>query len=386
MYPTISFFLEQELGIKVALPIQTYGFFVALAYLTATLVLHRELSRKVRGGRFTLPTRQVIIGKPATTSGIASNALLGFILGFKFVEAIFHYSDFVNNPQDFILSGRGNWPGAIALAVLFGYMHYRERKRKQLDKPKAETQPLTTREVSGTILLLAAVFGLLGAKIFHNLENFDALMANPIKEIFSFGGFTFYGGLVVGLTAVMIYANKMNIKPLHLLDTGAPALAVAYAVGRLGCHFSGDGCWGIPNPHPKPEWLSWLPDRMWANEYAHNVINEGHVMDMCSGKFCHVLNAPVFPTSLYESLMMFAIFAILWALRKRISIPGMLFAIYLVFGGIERFFIEKVRVNNVYHIFGAEITQAEIISFVSFALGVTGIVWLYMKRKKLVNY
>ena len=79
--------------------------------------------------------------------------------------------------------------------------------------------------------------------------------------------------------------------------------------------------------------------------------------------------------------MAFSIFAILWFLRKRIIIPGLIFALYLIMNGIERFFIEKIRVNSTYQILNIEVTQAEIISSFLFITGIITAVFLFKKHK-----
>ena len=99
--------------------------------------------------------------------------------------------------------------------------------------------------------MLAAVSGLIGAKIFHNLENMDAFLADPMGQLLSFSGLTFYGGLICGTAVVIWYAKKHNMHYKHIADAAAPGLMLAYGVGRMGCHFSGDGDWGINNLSPK---------------------------------------------------------------------------------------------------------------------------------------
>ena len=89
---------------------------------------------------------------------------------------------------------------------------------------------------------------------------------------------------------------------------------------------------------------------------------------------------PVWPTAFYEVIMSLAIFGILWAMRKRIKVPGTLFFIYLAFNGVERFFIEKIRINTEYNILGG-ITQAEIISFCLVLTGIIGTTYLYKNKK-----
>ncbi|HEY4799132.1 MAG TPA: prolipoprotein diacylglyceryl transferase family protein, partial [Bacteroidia bacterium] len=167
----------------------------------------------------------------------------------------------------------------------------------------------------------------------------------------------------------------------HLIDACAPALMLAYGVGRLGCQMAGDGDWGIDNLSAKPSWFI-LPDWAWAYTYPHNVNNVGIAMPDCTGKFCSVLENPVFPTPLWEAVTCIILFFVLWSVRKRITAPGVLFSLYLILNGIERFFIEKIRINTTYHIFGHRITQAEIISTALFFLGIAGIFYFRNLQKK----
>jgi prolipoprotein diacylglyceryltransferase len=90
----------------------------------------------------------------------------------------------------------------------------------------------------------------------------------------------------------------------------------------------------------------------------------------------------VFPTPFYEAIMAFTIFIFLWSIRKRINITGMMFSIYLFLNGMERFLIEKIRVNTLYHVFGKSFTQAELISSILMILGLIGIYWSYKSAKK----
>ena len=99
----------------------------------------------------------------------------------------------------------------------------------------------------------------------------------------------------------------------------------------------------------------------------------------CAFKYCHYLSPPVYPTPLYESFFAFTIAGILWSLRKRLPVPGMLFFVYLILNGFERFWIEKIRVNTPYNIGGIEATQAEIIAVLLFAIGITGLAMLWRR-------
>ncbi|HKG06726.1 MAG TPA: prolipoprotein diacylglyceryl transferase family protein, partial [Pedobacter sp.] len=202
--------------------------------------------------------------------------------------------------------------------------------------------------------------------------------------LLSFSGLTFYGGLICGGAAVLYIARKNGIKPLHMLDIGGPGMMLAYSVGRIGCHMSGDGDWGIPNQNPKP--FNWLPDWLWAYTYPNNVAGEGVPIPGCEGKFCNVLPDAVYPTPIYEVIVCFILFLILWKLRDRIKSPGTMFGIYLMLNGIERFCIELIRVNTKYHVAGINFTQAELISSLLFLSGLLLVAYSQRNKEKLANY
>jgi len=382
MYPTISDLLKDLFGVDIPLPIQSFGFFVAMAFVTAAWLLMLELKRKEKLQIISAQMKKIWVGKPASASELAVYALVSFVLGYKLVSAFTNYSEFVDNPQSFVFSLQGSFIGGLISAVIITFLRYREKNKQKLDKPKLEEVLVRPYELSGNMLLIAAVFGILGAKIFHNLENIDEFMADPIGSLFSFSGLTFYGGLICATVAVVWYAKKNKIPALVICDAAAPGIMLAYAIGRIGCQVSGDGDWGIVNDMIKPEWLGFLPDWIWSYHYPHNVLSEGVPIPGCDGKYCFMLDPPVFPTPFYETLICSFCFIILWIIRKRIHTAGVIFAIFLILNGVERFFIEKIRVNTTYHIFGNEITQAEIISTL---LVITGVLMLFKLTKKKNN-
>lgn len=382
MYPTISDLLKDLFGVNVPLPIQSFGFFVAVSFVVAAWLLLLELKRKEKEGVIFPVKKKVMVGKPASAQEIILMAIFGFIIGFKLIGIIFDYSSFAANPQQYIFSGEGSLIGGLLGAAVGGYLKYHDKKKRQLDVPKLEDVDVHPYELTGNFVLYSAIFGIIGAKIFHNLENLDEFAADPVGALFSFSGLTFYGGLIVAAIAVIWYARKNNIPTLVIADIAAPALMIAYSVGRIGCQIAGDGDWGLANELAKPGWLSFLPDWMWAYDYPHNVINEGVAIAGCAGKHCFHLVPSVFPTPLYETIICGIIFALLWIFRRKMNITGMMFSVYLMANGVERFFIEKIRVNTKYHISGWHITQAEIISTLLVITGIVLLVYILRNEKK----
>jgi phosphatidylglycerol:prolipoprotein diacylglycerol transferase len=382
MYPTFSDLLYDLIGIQIPLPIQMFGLMVAISFLVGNYIIGLELKRKYTEGLLSSHTTTVIEGLPATKMELLSNAIFGFIIGFKLFFLIGNYAQFTANPQAALLSLDGSFWGGIISAIAMAYWAYYEKNSKKLAQPITKTIEVMPHQVMGNLTILAAVFGILGAKLFHNLENFDTFIADPIGALLSFSGLTFYGGLICGITAAIWYARSKNIKTIHLLDAAAPGIMIAYGIGRLGCQLSGDGDWGIVNTAAKPSWISFLPDWVWSFKFPHNVISDGVPIPGCVGRHCMELPLPVYPTSLYEAIIAITLFFVLWAMRKSIKIPGLLFSIYLMMNGMERFFIEKIRINNIIQFAGFQFTQAELIASIIFLLGVTSFVYLILKNNQ----
>ncbi len=268
----------------------------------------------------------------------------------------------------------------VALAFLgANYFFLKEVLRKEKQGLIVSQEGKSTpREHVSMLTLIAIVFGFLGAKIFAWLED-----PVPLSEFFSdpFSGLTIYGGLITAFIASVIYLRWYKMPLLQFMDAVAPGLMISYGIGRLGCHISGDGDWGIVNNAPTP---SWIPNWLWSYSYPNNVLNEGILLKDCIyNDYCFQLAEPVYPTPLYEAFFALILFLILWKLRTKIKIAGQLFFIYLIFNGVERFFIEKIRVNSVYEVLSFSITQAEIISVLFVISGVIGVLWLKNQKQEI---
>ncbi len=394
MYPDLSYLSHALWGTEpdnwLAI-FKTFGFFLAISFLVSATIYYLELKRKAREGLFKPVRMTVVEGKPPSASEIAGNALLGLILGGKVFYAARHLEDFQIDPATVIFSSKMHWPAALIGALALGGLTWWEGWRRRRQKAVAVEKDIWPHDRISEITVWAAVGGIVGAKVFDLFDNWNAFLNDPMGALLSGGGLAFYGGLIVGFVAVVAYLWRHQIPFLHAADAVAPALAAGYGVGRIGCQLSGDGDWGIVNQMPKPSWLSWLPDSWWASTYPHHVLNTPYTdpvssvpIEGCTWRYCMELAMPVFPTPLYETLMMAVVFAILWSMRKRLRVPGLLFFLYLALAAVERFWIEKIRVNVHHEVLGMRMSQAEIISSLLFVVSMVGmaVVWLLYRRQK----
>lgn len=428
MYPNLYFFVKEVFGIELQglKLINSFGLLVAISFLAAAWALTSELRRREGNGWLHATESTIWVGKGAEWSEILWNAFFGFIAGWKFVGFFTEREVAFEDPQGFLLSSQGNVPAGILLAIFFAALKWYMGSKTKLAKPEKRKIRIWPHDRIGDMTILAAVFGFGGAKIFHNLENFDELVKDPIGSLLSFSGLTFYGGLICAGIAILVYAKKHKIDRWHLVDSFGPALMLAYAVGRLGCQVSGDGDWGILNSayvsapngkalpagdtgfkdtvshylgfyqntfagvkkidsytdvlHTPTKAPSWLPVWMFAYSYPHNVLSEGIPNANCQGQWCNHLPVPVYPTPLYEFVMGSILFGILWSIRKGIKTAGVLFGIYLILNGLERFLIEGIRVNTTYDLGSIHPSQAQIISLLLVA---AGIVIIIIRRNKM---
>jgi prolipoprotein diacylglyceryl transferase len=336
-----------------------------------------ELKRKSSAGLLQPTEEKVKVGEKASLLDLLLNFFLGFILGYKVLALFFLSPEETQDPQAFIFSSAGNLPLGICLGLIFAGLKWWEKKKHQLPVPEERTVRIWPQDRVGEITILALIFGLLGAKLFDIFENWSDFVKYPSDYLLSPAGLTFYGGLICAATAIIIFARKHKISLRHLADGLAAPLMIAYAIGRIGCQVSGDGDWGIVNNNSKP--FTWLPDWVWAYHYPNNVNEAGVPIPGCIGKYCNQLPEAVYPTPLYETLICLILFGVLWSLRRKLKPFGAVFALYLILNGLERFFIEKIRVNNKLELFEFQPTQAEVIAVLLILTGAG--LWFYLTKK-----
>jgi phosphatidylglycerol---prolipoprotein diacylglyceryl transferase len=246
--------------------------------------------------------------------------------------------------------------------VISSYLLTKEIERRNL-----------TPNLATEVTLLAIIFGIIGSKLFYLFENWDLFINNPIGQTFSPGGLTFYGGLILAIIAIWIHVKRKNIPFLFIADAASPSLAIAYGIGRIGCHLAGDGDYGIPTNLP------------WGTNYEHGTVPPS-LMFRGSEIAKHYPggivpdNTPLHPTPIYEFLIMFLIFWILWKLRKKDWADGRLFMLYFIMAGLERFSVEFIRLNDRL-LFG--LTEAQLISVMLIIVGIMGS--LYFTYNKNAN-
>ena len=190
--------------------------------------------------------------------------------------------------------------------------------------------------------------GLIGARVNYLVQHWDDVSDDLLGNLFSGSGLTWYGGAIGGAIGVFLWARYRGYLGTALLDLAAPALALGYAIGRIGCQLSGDGDYG-------KEW-----DGPWAMAYPDGTVPT---------------DAEVHPTPVYEALAMGGVAFLLWRLRNRLT-GGLLFALYLLLAGLERFLVEFIRRNDDVAL---GLTEAQLISA---AMIVAGVLWLALGSRR----
>ncbi len=196
------------------------------------------------------------------------------------------------------------------------------------------------RDLAYDIVLYAYTGGWVGARLFLIPTAWDIFVADPIAFLLSGSGWVWYGGVIGGGLALWILSRRRGLSMLQLADITSPGLAIGLAIGRIGCHLSGDGDYGVPTDLP------------WGMSFPNGVVPT---------------TERVHPAPLYEMIVCVGLFIYLWRRQRQNPPTGDLFAHYLIVSGITRLLIEFIRRNPAW-IFG--LTTAQVISVVLIGLGV----------------
>jgi phosphatidylglycerol:prolipoprotein diacylglycerol transferase len=207
----------------------------------------------------------------------------------------------------------------------------------------------------GRAVELAAAAGLggfAGARLYWLAEHWSEVHADLLHNAVAGAGFTWYGGLLGGVAAV-IGVSLYRRMPLGVVaNVMAPAVAIGYAVGRIACQLAGDGTYGRPSDLP------------WAMSYPHGMVPT---------------LARVQPTPVYETLSMLVVFLILYRLARRPQPGWYVFSWFLVLSGIERFAVEFLRRNPV---LAAGLTPPQWFALAGIAVGVVTLLALRARRAR----
>jgi len=172
------------------------------------------------------------------------------------------------------------------------------------------------------LVIVAALTGLIGARVLSVLENWDIFMQNPLGVLLGSGGLIWYGGVVLAVPSCIYFAWRDGLSPIRAFDCSAPSMAAGYAFGRLGCHLSGDGCYGQVTNMP------------WGMAYPNGAVP---TLD------------PVHPTPIFEAIFSFSVAALIgWSDSRRRLKPGSLIALFFILHGLGRFAVEWIRRNPRY--------------------------------------
>lgn len=195
--------------------------------------------------------------------------------------------------------------------------------------------------------------GLIGARLFHVADNLDKYLADPLSVLaFQEGGLAIYGAIVVGLLAALIQAKRRGWPFIRVLDAAAPGLILGQAIGHIGCIIQGDSL-GPPTDLP------------WGLVYTNQ------------GAMAPALGVPFLPAQGYEMVWDLAIFAVLWAIRKRVRTEGLLFVIYLFLYSLNKFTVSFWRENV---ILALGLREAQLLALAGLAFSV--VAYLAFSRRQ----
>jgi phosphatidylglycerol:prolipoprotein diacylglycerol transferase len=219
-----------------------------------------------------------------------------------------------------------------------------------------------SEDYAADMIAAAVIGGIVGAKLWYVVVTQDA------GALFSRGGLVWYGGFIGGTAAVILNGWRLKVPLRWTMHLSAPALAAAYALGRVGCFLVNDD-YGRPTDLP---WAVRFPQGLPPSTAAN--MEQLFGIPVPAGIDPSTVLA-VHPTQIYEVILMLAAFMLLWSLRKGARPIGWLFGLYLVIAGGERFLIEILRAKD--DRFLGPFTLAQLTSVVLIAIGI----WIAMKLR-----
>jgi phosphatidylglycerol:prolipoprotein diacylglycerol transferase len=196
------------------------------------------------------------------------------------------------------------------------------------------------------MVAIAVVAGIVGAKLWHVADSFDEFRELGWRVLWDSAGFAWFGGLVFGIAALVLMGWRSGIGGLRTLDLAAPAAAIGYGIGRIGCFLSGDGCYGIETNLP------------WGMSFPHGEVP---------------IFVRVHPTPLYELGANLLIGWWLWRRGAKARPTGEILGEYLVLAGMARFLVEFIRRNPKIWL---GLSNAQLASAASVIAGAALIVWV----------
>jgi prolipoprotein diacylglyceryltransferase len=250
-----------------------------------------------------------------------------------------------------------------------------------------EIKPVLTRSIpinQHNIFLLLATssvcfFAFTGSQILYTILYRFSHTSNSSATT----GYSFMGALLASILGAYLFCRYYKLPLLKILDASTFALSIGYAIGRMGCHLSGDGDWGDPNLYPIPKWW-FLPDWLWAFDYPHNAINAGQIMTFCNEPYCCKLSQPVYPTSFYESICTVLLIGVLLCFKKNYKMrDGTRFCLYLLGFGIIRFAAEFLKNTTKIKIINFYLSYTQLLLLFSIPFFIILLRWKHADMKKI---
>jgi len=220
-----------------------------------------------------------------------------------------------------------------------------------------------SEDYAADMIAAAVIGGIVGAKLWY------VAVAQDAGALFSRGGLVWYGGFIGGTAAVILNGWRLKVPIRWTMQLAAPALAAAYALGRIGCFLVNDDYgrptdlpWGVKFPQGLPPSTAVSMEQLFGIPVAPGT-DPSTVLS-------------VHPTQIYEAIIMLGAFMLLWSLRKRGHSIGWIFGLYLAIAGVERFLIEILRAKD--DRFLGPFTLAQLTSVILVAFGI----WIMLKLRK----